>query len=101
LTLYGKLEAAFQDIGGFDSRMRVPPDGHSGLYRRFHKQRLIAGCRTVCLRQDLSRDAARRCGRGTLGRGFGGNKRRNSANRTGRNTRESSSKPNREGTSIP
>src|SRR5882672_683285 len=37
LTLYGKLEAAFQDIGGFDSRMRVPPDGHSGLYRRFHK----------------------------------------------------------------
>ena len=37
LTLYGKLEAAFQDIGGFDSRMRVPPDGHSRLYRRFHK----------------------------------------------------------------
>ena len=31
LTLYGKLEAAFQDIGGFDSRMRVPPDGHSGV----------------------------------------------------------------------
>src|ERR1700716_894066 len=91
LTLYGKLEAAFQDKGGFDSRMRVPPDGHSGLYRRFHKQRLVARRRTVRLRQDLSRDAARRCGRGSLGRGFGGNKRRNSADRAGRKTRESSS----------
>ena len=37
LTLYGKLEAAFQDIGGLDSRMRVPPDGRSGVYRHFHK----------------------------------------------------------------
>jgi hypothetical protein len=37
LTLYGKLEAAFQDIGGFDSRMRVSPDRHSRLYCRFHK----------------------------------------------------------------
>jgi hypothetical protein len=37
LTLYGKLETTFHDIGGFDSRMRVSPDRHSRLYRRFHK----------------------------------------------------------------
>src|ERR1700674_3052778 len=37
LTLYGKLEAAFQDIGGFDARMRVSPDCHSRLYCRFHQ----------------------------------------------------------------
>src|SRR6266487_2124712 len=47
LTLYWKLETAFQDIGGFDSRMRVPPDGYSRFYRRFHKHRHIAGRRTV------------------------------------------------------
>ena len=50
LTLYGKLEAAFQDIGGFDSRMRVPPDRHPCLYCRFDKQRHIARGRTVRLR---------------------------------------------------
>ena len=91
LTLYGKLEAALQDIGRFDSRMRVSPDGRASLYCRFHKQRHIARRRTVCLRQDLSRDTARRCGRRTLGRRFGGNKLRNSADRARRKTRESSS----------
>jgi hypothetical protein len=39
LTLYGKLEAGFQDIGGLDSRMRVSPDRDSCLYCRFDKQR--------------------------------------------------------------
>ena len=48
--MYGKLEAAFQDIGGFDSRMRVSPDRHSCLYCRFDKQRHIARGRTVHLR---------------------------------------------------
>src|SRR5262249_51328517 len=37
LTLYRKLEAAFQHIGGFDSRMRVSRDGHARLYGRFHE----------------------------------------------------------------
>jgi hypothetical protein len=37
LTLYGKLEAAFQHIGGFDPRMRVSRDGHPRLYGRFHE----------------------------------------------------------------
>src|SRR5206468_11200797 len=37
LTLYGKLEAAFQDIGGFDSGMRVSPDRHSRLYCGFRE----------------------------------------------------------------
>ena len=50
LTLYGKLEAAFQDIGGFDSRMRVSPDRHACLDCRFDKQRHIARRRTVRLR---------------------------------------------------
>ena len=81
LTLYGKLETTFHDIGGFDSRMRVSPDRHSRLYCRFHKQRLIARRWTVCLRQDLSRDAAAGCGRRTLGRCCSSNKLRNSADR--------------------
>src|SRR5215467_11754 len=33
LPLDGKLEAALQDIGGFDSRMCVSGDGHARLYR--------------------------------------------------------------------
>lgn len=90
LTLYGKLEAAFQDIGGLDSRMRVSPDGHSSLDCRFHKYRHIARHRTVCLRQNLSREAARRWGRRTLSRRCGCNKLGNSADRAGRKTRESS-----------
>ena len=49
LTLYGKLEAAFQEIGGFDFRVCMPTDRHSSLYCRFHKQRYIARHRTVCL----------------------------------------------------
>ena len=36
LTLYGKFEAAFQNICRFDSRMRVPPDRYASVYRRFH-----------------------------------------------------------------
>jgi hypothetical protein len=32
LTLDGKLEAAFQHIGGFDPRMRVPRDGRPALW---------------------------------------------------------------------
>src|SRR5262249_55385466 len=36
LPLDRQLEAAFHDIGGFDSRMRVSGDGHARLYRRFH-----------------------------------------------------------------
>ena len=62
LTLYGKLEAAFQDIGGFDPRMRVSGDGHARLYGRFHEQRRIARRRTVRLRQNLSRDPGSRLG---------------------------------------
>src|SRR2546426_9303978 len=91
LTLYGKLEAAFQDIGGFDTRMRVSRDGYLRLYGRFHKDRRIARRRTVGLRQNLSRDTGRRCRRRTLGRRFGGNKLCNSADRARRKTRESSS----------
>ena len=34
LTLYGKFEAAFQDVSGFDSRMRVSRDGGSLFYCR-------------------------------------------------------------------
>src|SRR6202030_4709067 len=37
LALHGKLEAGFQDIGGFDARMGVPPDRHARLDGRFDK----------------------------------------------------------------
>ena len=37
LTLYGKLKAPFQHIGGFDSRMRVPRNFDSSVYCCFHK----------------------------------------------------------------
>jgi hypothetical protein len=30
LTLYGKFEAAFQNVGRFDPRMSRPPDCHAG-----------------------------------------------------------------------
>jgi hypothetical protein len=49
LTLDGKLEAAFQDVGRFNPRMRVPADRNTRLYCRFHTQRFITRCRTsVC-----------------------------------------------------
>ena len=35
LALYGKFEAAFQNVGRFNPRMRVPPDHHAGFNRRF------------------------------------------------------------------
>ncbi len=98
LTLYGKLEAAFQDIGGFDSRMRVSPDRHPCLYCRFDEQRHIARRRTVHLRQNLSRDAGRCCGWRALGRRLGGDNRRNSADCARRNTREF---PSRQHTALP
>src|SRR5215510_9634679 len=62
LPLDGELEAAFYDVRGFDSRMRVSGDGHARLYRRFHEQRRIARRRAVRLRQDLSCDTGRRRG---------------------------------------
>ena len=37
LTLYGKFEAAFQDISGFDPGVRVSSNGHPWLNRRFHQ----------------------------------------------------------------
>jgi hypothetical protein len=40
--LDGKLEAALQHIGGFDSRMRVARDRHTCVYGRFHEDRRIA-----------------------------------------------------------
>jgi hypothetical protein len=67
LTLDGKLEAALQDVGGFDSRMRVAPDSHPRVYGRVHEDRRIARRRTVGLRQNLSRDAGRGRSRRTLG----------------------------------
>src|SRR5947209_1842908 len=92
LPLDGKLEAAFHDISGFDSRMRVSGDGNARLYRRFHEQRRIARRRTVRLRQNLARDAA--CCRGwrALSRRFGRNELRNSADRARRKACESSSR---------
>jgi hypothetical protein len=35
LALYGKFETAFQNVGRFNPRMRVPPDHHTGFNRRF------------------------------------------------------------------
>ena len=49
LALYGKFEGAFEDVSGFDSRMRVPRHGHAGLDRCFYKQSHIARHRPVCL----------------------------------------------------
>jgi len=37
LTFDGEFEAAFNDIGGLDSRMRVAPDRHSRFYFRLHE----------------------------------------------------------------
>ena len=67
LALYWKLETALQDVGGFDSRMRVAPDSHPRVYGRVHEDRRIARRRTVGLRQNLSRDAGRGRSRRTLG----------------------------------
>jgi hypothetical protein len=36
LPLYGKLEAAFQNISRLDSRVRMPTNRHTRLYGRFH-----------------------------------------------------------------
>jgi hypothetical protein len=36
LPLYGKLEAALQDISRLDSRVRMPTDRHTRLDGRFH-----------------------------------------------------------------
>src|SRR5262252_415714 len=92
LPLDGKLEAAFQDISGFDPRMRVSGDGHAGLNRRFHEQRRIARRRTVRLRQNLPRDPGRRRGWRALRRCFGRNELGKSADRARRKARESSSR---------
>ena len=37
LTLNGKFEAPFQDVGGFNSRMCVSRYHHSGLYSRVYQ----------------------------------------------------------------
>ena len=37
LTVYRKFEAAFQNVGRFDSRVRVSRDRHTGVYCRFYK----------------------------------------------------------------
>src|SRR5262245_40814364 len=92
LPLDGELEAAFYDVRGFDSRMRVSGDGHARLYRRFHEQRRIARRRAVRLRQDLSCDTGRRRGWRALRRCFGRNELGNSADRARRKARESSSR---------
>ena len=44
LTLYGKFEAAFQDVGGFDPRMRVSPTRHPGLrsQKNFSREQMLA-----------------------------------------------------------
>ena len=36
LTLYGKFEGAFEDVSGFDSRMRMSRNGGSLFYCRLH-----------------------------------------------------------------
>jgi len=86
LTLNGNFEAPFQDVGRFNSRMCVSRDRHSGLYSRVYQERDISRCRTVHLRQDLSRYARSCGGLGALGRRFGGNKLADSADRACRKT---------------
>ena len=86
LTLNGKFEAPFQDVGRFNSRMCVSRYDHSGVYSRVYQERDISWCRTVHLRQDLSRYAGSCGGLGALGRCFGGNKLANSADRACRKT---------------
>jgi predicted DNA-binding ribbon-helix-helix protein len=49
LALYWKLESSFQDVGRFDSRMRVPPDCYSRLYRRLYQYCHITRSRAVGL----------------------------------------------------
>src|SRR2546430_1857381 len=88
----GTPDAPSKDIGVFPPGMRVPRDGHSRLYGRFHEYRRIARRRTVGLRQNLSRDAGRGCGRRTLRRRFRGNKAAHCADRARRKTRKSSSR---------
>ena len=59
LTLYGEIQVTFEEITGFDARMRVPRDGHTRLYFCLRQYCHVARHRTVRLRQDLSRYAGR------------------------------------------
>jgi hypothetical protein len=79
LTFDGKLEAAFQDVGGFDPGMRVSTDRDAGFDRRLDEQCLVSRDWTIGLGQDLSRDPACRRRRRTLRRGFRGDDRANRA----------------------
>src|SRR4051812_35374847 len=92
LTFDRKLEAAFQHVRRFNSRMRMPADRHARFYRGFHEYCRIARHRTVCLRQDLSTDATPRCGRRALRRGGGRNKLANSTERARRKSRKAASR---------
>jgi len=81
LTLNWELEAALQNESRFDTRMRVSRDADASFYCRFDKDGHVPWDRSVCLRKDLSRDARRRGGCGTLGGYFRGNKFRYAAER--------------------
>src|SRR6516164_2749828 len=66
LTLYGKIEATFEDIAGLDSWMRMPGDRHARFYFRLGIYCHITRHGTVHLRQDLSADPGGCCGWRTL-----------------------------------
>src|SRR5439155_19300810 len=53
LTFDGKLEAAFQDIGGVDAGMFMWPDRHARFYCRFPEQRHMARAGTLGLWRNL------------------------------------------------
>jgi len=49
LTLYGKIKATFEDIAGFDTRVRMTGDGHSGFYFHFRNYGHITRCWAIRL----------------------------------------------------
>src|SRR5215471_12211453 len=84
LALYCEVDPAFEEIAGFDPRMRVPRNERCGFYFYFRDNRHITWHWTIHLRQYLSRQARRRCGRRTLPRRAGRNEPRSRTDRAGR-----------------
>ena len=91
LALYGEIETAFNNITGFDSRMRVPSNQNSRIYFTFNNYRHITRNWTVCLRQNFSRNARRCCGRRALRRCVSRNESGSCADRAGSKTCKASS----------
>src|SRR5262245_11392308 len=91
LTFNGKLKTAFQNIGRFDTRMRVEANGYTSLNFRLHEHGYVTRRRSIDLRQDLPRHTRRCCRRRALRRRAGCDKLCEPAKRATRNPSKTTS----------